>query len=287
MWRAANLSHPNLVTEKETRTMCAEYSCAVGISFPVKGLECPDQVMCCHDDQAVLLFPGKDGSIRWVLIQKLRKRYVYPETHRFSKDEVHAMCQAAADIPVYRGIKFKDIWTRTTEYGSALLQEGLLQIWTHGRTVCIGDSVSKITPNIAQGANTTIESAAALANVLRQVRDLQQPSEQTIGRLLQGYAEKHRKRLQGVHALSYRATRLCAWSGVRWKLMARYVWPNVPGGLYHAFVKIIAPGPVLDFIPLPSRCMQEGVMLSGLSTMRFGWVVLMIIAGVAAMSFSL
>ncbi|KAL4864871.1 hypothetical protein BDV12DRAFT_188603 [Aspergillus spectabilis] len=253
MWQAAELSLPGIVSEKERHILCSEYSCVLGLSSPVKGLNPGEQVIACHDNTAILLFPGKDREIGWGLVQKLDKRSTSSEPHRFSHDEVLAKGQAAAELRLYRDIKFKDIWAKTTKYSSTTLEEGLLGTWHYGRIVCVGDSVSKMTPNLAQGANTAIEGAAALANVLQQISVLREPSEHEISRLLQSYAERQKRRLRRVHAVSYSATRLHTRRNWIWKLWGRYVYPNTPNAILHTLGGIITQAPFLSYVPLPKR----------------------------------
>ncbi|KAL5336889.1 hypothetical protein BJX70DRAFT_409554 [Aspergillus crustosus] len=290
MWRTANLSQPGRVTDKETQGLVTarpavsiEYSCILGISSPVDGITPGQQIIACHDDTTVLVFPGQDGHIGWGLIQKLSNRYTYPHAPRLSHDDVLAMGTAACNLRVYRNITFKDLWIRTPEYGSTLLEEGLLQTWHHGRIVCVGDSVSKMTPNIAQGANTAIEGAASLANALRLISLIHDPSESEISSHLEEYAQRQHKRLRLIHAVSYSATRVHTRRGWVKKAMGRYVYPYTPGASLRTFSGIIAGAPCLDYLPLPRRCRDGWARqsFSGISSMSVLWSVLIVLAAAA------
>ena len=108
-----------------------------------------------------------------------------------------------------------------------------------------------MTPNLAQGANTAIEGAAALANTLRRISQIDEPSKDDINLLLQGYTVRQQKRLQTVHALSRSVTRVHARQGPIKKIIGRYVYPYTPSAALHTFSRIIAPAPCLDYVPVP------------------------------------
>ncbi|KAF9895146.1 hypothetical protein FE257_000048 [Aspergillus nanangensis] len=251
MWQLANTVHPGLVSEEEQRNMRAEYSCVFGMASPIEGINAGEQLIACHDDTAILVFPEKNDCIGWALIQKLDKPCIYPNMPRFSPKQTIAMGQAAADLPVYRKIRFGDLWARTATRQSTVLEEGLLQTWHHGRIVCVGDSM---TPNIAQGANTGIEGAAALANVLLRIGRIPNPSEAEIAPLLQTYAECHQNRLRHIHAISHAATRGHTRSGWFQKLAGRYIYPVTPNAVLGLLGGIFEGAPCLEYVPLPARC---------------------------------
>ncbi|KAL4748702.1 hypothetical protein BDW72DRAFT_195551 [Aspergillus terricola var. indicus] len=241
-----------LDTEKERRRLVVEYGCIFGISSPLEGIPPGEQLIACHDDATVLAFPGKDAHIGRGLIQKLDRRCNSPATAQSSDSQtVLDMAKSAAGLSLYRGLKFYNLWANTPKYSFTLLEEGLFQIWHHGRIVCVGDSVSKMTPNMAQGANTAIEGAAALANTLRRISQIDEPSEDDISLLLQGYTERQQKRLRAVHALSQSVTRVHTRQGQIRKIIGRYVYPYTPGAALHSFGRIIAPAPCLDYVPVP------------------------------------
>ncbi|KAL4981505.1 hypothetical protein BDW68DRAFT_192893 [Aspergillus falconensis] len=247
--------HPHdvrLLIPRPEPVLVAEYGCVFGISSPLEGILPGEQLIACHEDATVLAFPGKSADIGWALIQKLDRRCNYLATVQSSHDETALnMAKSAAGLSLYRGIKFHDLWVNTPNYSFTLLEEGLFQTWHHGRIVCLGDSVSKMTPNMAQGANTAIEGAAALANTLRRISHIDEPSEDAISLLLEGYAERQQKRLRKVHALSQSVTRVHTRQGRIRKILGRYVYPYTPSAALHSFSHIIAPAPYLEYVPVP------------------------------------
>ncbi|KAL4812886.1 hypothetical protein BDW67DRAFT_169295 [Aspergillus spinulosporus] len=240
-----------LLIPRPEPVLSAEYGCVFGISSPLDGIPPGEQLIACHDDAAVLAFPGKDAHIGWGLIQKLDRGCKSPAAAHSHGETALNMAKSAAGLSLYRGLKFHDLWVNTPKYSFTLLEEGLFQIWHHGRIVCLGDSVSKMTPNMAQGANTAIEGAAALANILRRLSQIDEPSEEDISLLLQRYTRRQHKRLRTVHALSQSVTRVHTRQGRIRKIIGRYVYPYTPRAALHTFDRIIAPAPCLDYVPVP------------------------------------
>ncbi|KAI9039671.1 FAD-dependent oxidoreductase [Aspergillus affinis] len=289
MWHVANSVDAGLVTEKEMHVLRAEYVCLFGISRPVDGINPGDQIISCYDNKSILVFPSKDASIGWALIKKLDRGYILPDSALLSNAEVQTMGQAAADLTIYRDVRFRDLWIRTPRYSTTLLQEGLLDTWHYGRIVCVGDSVSKMTPNIAQGANTAIEGAAALANIVRKISRMPEISEDHMNNLLQGYAQNQRKRLRVLHAISRSATRTHTRRNWMTKFIGRYVYPYTPNAASRTFGKIIVEAPFLDYVPLQALCRDGWETPSespGITQITIICVVLIIIVAYAV-SFSL
>lgn len=48
-------------------------------------------------------------------------------------------------------------------------EEASMDVWTWDRLVCMGDSIHKMTPNIGQGSNQAMESAAVLSSTLNRM----------------------------------------------------------------------------------------------------------------------
>ena len=125
--------------------LVAEYSCVFSISSLLRGIPPGEQLIACHDNATVLAFPGKDAHIGWGLIQKVDRTSNSPATTQSPDGETALdMAKSAAGLSLYRGLKFHDLWVNTPKYSFTILEEGLFQIWHHGRIMCLGDSVSKV-----------------------------------------------------------------------------------------------------------------------------------------------
>ncbi|KAG9247182.1 hypothetical protein BJ878DRAFT_539528 [Calycina marina] len=98
---------------------------------------------------------------------KVDCKYTSPNIPRFTvADELRVIAEQG-DFQFAPGVTLKMLFENTTQNTSLLaLEEANFKYWSWGRMVCVGDSAHKMTPNIGQGGNQAIESAAALTNCL-------------------------------------------------------------------------------------------------------------------------
>lgn len=113
-----------------------------------------------------------------------------------------------------------------------------------------------MTPNFAQGANSAIESAAALANCLHTlVRESisVHPPIADIKRCLQGYQRSRKVRITAIWKSAYDVVRLCTFKGAAEKFLALWVLPY-SGDLAADMTMDLTIGSVtLDYLPVPQR----------------------------------
>lgn len=254
MWRIADIEQPGRISLKEKRGMGVEFSCIFGMSNPIPGRKGWQHVIRFGPGFTILIFPAVADGLFWVLIEKLPRRYTYPDAPRFSQEKAVSHCEAAANLPIWDGVRFRDIWAQRRGFQMVALEENLFRTWHHGRIVCIGDSMSKMTPNIGQGANTAIEAAAGLANMLHTItRDNKLPSTDRIEQALTMTTVKHRKRLEALHMESRWITRLEACQGRLTTAFARYIAPHCGDLFALGVVRNSYNGEVLQFLPLTER----------------------------------
>ncbi|OQD69870.1 hypothetical protein PENPOL_c002G07909 [Penicillium polonicum] len=256
MWRAADNQQPGFIQEEEKYSLSAEYSCIWGLSTPVPGIRQGEQIIRSYDRLTFLIFPSQNGCLGWFAIQKLNRKHVYPDIRPFSQKDTLARCEALRDLPIWNDVKFGDLLTLTEVCAMTPLEENLFQTWNYGRILCIGDSISKLTPNIAQGANTAIEGAAAVANGLHQLlhhNGLNQPSYDEIQEVLGRYSQSQRKRMKKLHWISHMVTRLQSREGLINKFVGRYIYSHTGNSTFYLTGKMIAQGPVLNYLSTPKE----------------------------------
>ncbi|RMJ21346.1 FAD binding domain-containing protein [Aspergillus sp. HF37] len=260
------------IARPPTTSSCisAEYSAVVGSSNGVRGLRAGDQVNRLHDYSTILLFAGKGGITSWVIVQKLDRKYTYPNIPRFSQDDAVHACQPLRGLRVYRNVMFGDVWDRRESLAMVALEEGLLPTWHHGRIVCIGDSVNKVidslksqsfwlllipsicqmTPNFGQGANTAIEHAAVLANALhRLLESREEPSTQELGDALDSVHRRLFPHINTVNWTAWVVVRLQSYRGLLFSLAGRYVVPRLGGYMISFLAWLLAGSVVLEYLP--------------------------------------
>jgi 2-polyprenyl-6-methoxyphenol hydroxylase-like FAD-dependent oxidoreductase len=253
--------------------MTIQYMCIFGISAPVHGIPRGAQIVRCYDNLTLLIFPAREDTIPWFAVIRFHSPYTPGGRLRWTREEIKARAESMAHLQIWEEVRFGDLWTRTPTVSSTPLHEGLSEAWISSCMVCIGDSVSKVssisrcklsardahranrqlTPNIAQGANLAIESAASLANVLYQVRDMHKPSAMAVQDCLEQYVRNHRRRLRGIHAFSRFVTRVQSRQGYFLPLFSRYLYPWSGDFTFFLLADIIAGAVALDYIPLPQR----------------------------------
>ena len=95
------------------------------------------------------------------------------------------------------------------------IEEVVLETWSRGRTLLIGDAAHAMSPNMAQGAAMAVEDALVLAECL-----FEHPSVETA---LSAYEARRRPRVSWVQAMTHRRDRI------------RQLHPTLRNGLLWAF----------------------------------------------------
>lgn len=70
--------------------------------------------------------------------------------------------QEFSEYKVSDTVTVGELMEKTSSVGFFPLEEASHEVWTYGRVVCVGDAIHKMTPNMGQGGNQAIESAAVL-----------------------------------------------------------------------------------------------------------------------------
>ncbi|OLN95509.1 2-heptyl-3-hydroxy-4(1H)-quinolone synthase 2 [Colletotrichum chlorophyti] len=254
IWRMASASRQDEEVRKEKDRMSAEYACVFGISRGSSGLKAGEQIMRIYNGQTLVVIPSKDDVVFWFLSRKLDRKYKYSEAPRFTLDDAAAACLEFADAPLGNDVRFGDIWKIRQTFNMVVLEENLLQTWSFGRVVCIGDSIHKMTVNLGQGANCAVEDVAVLTNLLNEClvnTKNAKPSGHELDALLRRFKRIHLPRVTHIYNTSYLIARVHARDGFTRKLIGRYIMPYF-GNLFESRpFNMIADAAALDFLPLP------------------------------------
>ncbi|KAL3443344.1 hypothetical protein BJX65DRAFT_298416 [Aspergillus insuetus] len=238
----------------ELPAFTVEYACVFGISAPISGLESGEHVNSYLDGLCVITFHGKDGRVFWFILIKLQKRFVYPNTPRFSASDAANVCAEYANVPVWGDISVRDLWRNKTSASMTALEEGLLDNWSFKRVVLLGDSIHKMTPNIGQGANTAAEDAAVLASLLQQLAKLNSSTTScAIDAVLREYASSRYERVKSTYQRAYFGARLHTRDDVLKSFIGRYLFPRFSQQVLERTSQAIAGAPLVDFLPIPKR----------------------------------
>lgn len=114
----------------------------------------------------------------------------------------------------------------------------------------------KMTPNLGQGGNCAIESAAALANQLHKLVNEHQnyrPTTDELSTYLRAYQKSHQDRINVINFVSGIVTRLQARDGFMHKLMSKYVYKVVDDNGFNLNSDMLVAAAKIDYLPLPER----------------------------------
>ncbi|KAE8391142.1 FAD/NAD(P)-binding domain-containing protein [Aspergillus alliaceus] len=275
IWRAVENMSSSSAIAKDRFSLTVEFRCMFGISSAIKGLNVGEQVNKFLDGLTIVTIHGKKGRVYWFVIQKLSRKYIYPNGPRYTADDINAAAEVLRNIQVHQDITFGQIWENRETVSMTALEENTLKTWYHGRLVLLGDSVHKMTPNIGQGANMAIEDAAALANLLRRLRispGTTLPTDGQIETLLRQYRSIRYHRVDSIYRSSQFLVRFQARDGLLNTLFGRYYAPYAGDLPADMASKTIADGVICDFLPPPKRC-GGGWEQYRRKTPRWGWEV--------------
>jgi FAD dependent monooxygenase len=113
-----------------------------------------------------------------------------------------------------------------------------------------------MTPNMGQGGNSAIESAAILSNCIKSALDKnpQGPNSKQIDESLSLYQSERRKRIKTVYTRASDTTRMEAMDSLTKIIMARYIIPSLGEKLILKMVgDLLKDAPTLDFVEKPTR----------------------------------
>ncbi|KAJ5608614.1 hypothetical protein N7537_005233 [Penicillium hordei] len=254
IWNALERTSSGVATERSSLTV--EFRCIFGISSPIKELIPGEQVNALFDGLTIITIHGKNGRVYWFVIQKLDKKYTYPNCPRYMTSDIEIAVEQLRSIVFYKDLNFGHLWETRETVSMTVLEENTFETWYHDRLVLLGDSAHKMTPNIGQGANMAIEDAAALANLLQRLRKGLSdwpPTDGQVQTLLHQYRSVRHGRVNSVYKSSRFLVRLHARDGLLKTLFGRYYVPYAGDLPAYIGSKSIADGVLCDFLPPPRR----------------------------------
>ncbi|OCT53944.1 FAD binding monooxygenase [Cladophialophora carrionii] len=257
MFRHLEVNEPHLLDPSDKTAMSSEYKCMFGVSKPTSGLDRPGDVGIFNQvlghDLSFLHSNDKSGRIFWFVFEKLDKKHQFPNIPTFTDDDAVALAHRCSSVQMNDKVTFADIWKNRWAYRLVPLEEALFQRWTWGRLW---------TPNIGQGSNNAIESAALLANKLFQLaHQTPSPSQKEVEEALKSFYDRRLPRAASTFKLANLAARLEALKSSREEFLALSVIPLVGDWLINQVTLSTVGAEKVDYLPVPTRSFQ--------GTMRF------------------
>lgn len=97
-------------------------------------------------------------------------------------------------------IAIRDALTGDVEIHATAIEEVVLDSWSRGRALLVGDAAHAMSPNMAQGAATAVEDALVLTECLSEQRSMETA--------LSAYEARRRPRVGWVQAMTHRRDRI-------------------------------------------------------------------------------
>lgn len=242
-----------LSDEKLAQPFSTSYRALYGRSRWTKDMT-PGTIYEMHGDGiTVQTIPGRDMTM-FLLYQRL------PTTTkggvRYSAEETEAFAQEVVHVNVTETLKFGDLWSDTEWSFASGLEEGLAETWYGDRTVLVGDTVHKMTPNIGLGLNSGWQSAAVLTNGLRRLLQKDpEPSTQALNSVFREYQTIRKKDASDMVKVSGLYTRVVAWNNPVWRFVDQYVTKHIGGDcalMDLLMIPMVKKGNTMDFLNEPN-----------------------------------
>ncbi|KAL4891704.1 hypothetical protein BDV59DRAFT_208887 [Aspergillus ambiguus] len=244
---------------KERNRMTAEYNCVFGISTATPGLTPGHIHRTFAEGYSILTIIGKEGRVFWFFFTKMDRLYSAAEIPRYKQNEIDGHLAPYLQKPITKEVPFAEINKRSLVRTFTPLEEAFYEHWCMDRYVCIGDSAHKMTPNLGQGGNSAIESAASLANSLATLAHGSTETKigvQDIHRCLQAWQKPRQRRVDLIWLSAYELTRIEALEGLKQKLIGLYLLPYLSTYLVDKMSDTIVGAAKLDCLPLPPKSLE-------------------------------
>ncbi|KAJ5597941.1 FAD binding domain-containing protein [Penicillium hordei] len=205
-------------------------------------------------DKAIMYFSSPDRG--WFFLYKRLPKPTQERTNYTNKD-VESVANEFLEFPLTKTVKVKDVWPRMLGAGLTNLEEGIVQHWSLGRVVLVGDACHKMTTHLGLGFNNGVQDVVVLCNSLRKAINAAPNGNPSSSGLTETFEKYKATRMSSECSLkgdvwkSGFETRMHAWHNTWYYILSRYlVLPHWTEGVVMRY--IMAPefrkGQILDFV---------------------------------------
>ncbi|KAK3389430.1 hypothetical protein B0H63DRAFT_427900 [Podospora didyma] len=214
--------------DPKTRPPRAEYRGLFGSSPRPDGIPA-NNVTETHGKGIAFMILCTEDTAFWLITT--RKEEGASDSQKSSAEDIKALVGKYKDHSVAPGAKvtWGDLWqTRTTTPcpGMYDYHESVAERWYSGRVVIVGDAAHRMTPNLGQGGNSSIESVASLMNHLHAlVEEKPNPSTAELEEAFASYQEERQAQVKFIAGLTGSYTRWATWRNWLGWFMQSWMWP--------------------------------------------------------------
>ncbi|CAH0025775.1 unnamed protein product [Clonostachys rhizophaga] len=256
MWRLAQQTDPKAFIGDQREDMVTEFGAVFGLSHNTGDLRTDYAYQISSQDMTIGLFGGQNGEALWFLFFKVTDenspgRKSAAEIPTWTKEQGAEICRKYFDVKLSDGTTFGEVYNNAYRITTHACPMHTLRRWTAGRLICLGDSVARANPILAQGGAQGAESVLMLVDRLKaelQNKKKQQHKQTSsesdsddevpnynvklsnteVEKLLTGVAEEREPRVRSFIADSQKIMRISAWSGWLFRLVGKYIAPWLP-----------------------------------------------------------
>ncbi|KAL8847074.1 MAG: hypothetical protein Q9221_007861 [Calogaya cf. arnoldii] len=260
MWERANRLEPGIIDVKEKKAITTQWKCLLG--FGPGEPQMKNELSVVYNKGHSFLLGTQPKRCFYFVFQRVKEPWTRYNRPRYTQEDAEKMAAEVADMPVSETMVFGELWQKRWRGAVVDIEEGVLSRWYYGRTVLVGDTAHKITPNMALGGNSGMESVVVLTNLLH--RNLassspSKPSSHALTQVFQTYQDQRLPRMRHIMEFSRLITRTQAWDNWFLKMLSIWVLPYLPQRkLANDLGEIIRKAPMLDFVPLGDW--EDGLM---------------------------
>ncbi|CAG7991652.1 unnamed protein product [Penicillium salamii] len=229
MWRHMDSVVPEQA-KKERALMSSEYACVFGISTATPGLD-----------------PGQSNRTFAEGYSTLTITYTASEIPRLNNKDMEKHMEKYLHIPITDTVPLSAVYENEVSKNFLALEEAFYTHWSNDRFM---------TPNMGQGGNSAIESAASLANYLTTLTQGSSIDLSDIKNCLAKWQESRKPRTKTVSVSANGLTRLEAGATLKDRIITQHLLPYMSQYLVDKTSKSLMGAEKLDSIPLPPRASQ-------------------------------
>ncbi|PYH34786.1 FAD-dependent oxidoreductase [Aspergillus neoniger CBS 115656] len=226
-----------------------------------------------------VIMVGADSRVCWFMSIARTMMPVLIPRHTSDRAYVSRIVEPFLKKHVTSDVTFGEVFNRSESSVVASLEEGFQNRWSWGRFVGIGDAMA---PNIAEGANCAIESAASLANHLVFFARGSTPlyTEDRLTPMLKAWEDSRKRRTRGLFFISQCAVRIEAATSCVLKLNQVFI-SHFHGTGIGLLTSITSRTARVDYLPLPLPQQSSTQQVLEKRELESGWSWRMIILPLA------
>lgn len=192
-------------------------------------------------DMTIGVFGGAKGEALWFVFFQAdaeRSKHRGLDAPRFTQEEGLEICRKYSGAKLTEKTNFGDVFANRHRITTQACPNHCLKRWHYGRLICLGDSVAKTNPILAQGGAQGAEGVVMLIDQIHEA--LQQGEAKTslssteFDNILANVNKARYVRVNAAVNKSQQIIQISAWSNWLFRFVGKYVTPLLPTWIFVA-----------------------------------------------------